>query len=165
MLRGLERARVVLGVESNYQLEGRRIAHDIARLRVPECYTLLEDGPLRQEGMRMSETFKKELWLSFNALLMAHRLRWHRNMISVGSGVASDPAALRKTLIDQVARYQRQLKYNGNDPTALPKELFTGKIGGAADDLCIAVQLSQKAHEILETKRDFYRAQRPLWMP
>jgi len=165
LLRGLERARIWLAVEANYAMEGRRIVQDVARARVEECYTLLEDGPRQQEGIRMSEPLKKELQLSFNALLMAHRLRWHRNMISVGKGTASDPAALRKTTIDQIARYQRQLKYNANDPSALPKELFTGKIGGAEDDLCIAAQISQKAHEILAAKRDFYSRQRPLWSP
>ena len=159
-LRGLETSRVVIAPEANYAMEGKRIAMDVARARVEGVYCLREDVR-GNEGIRMTEALKKEMVLSFNALLMGHHVRWHPFMVALGSGAEEQ----RKGLVDELARYQRQLIYNERDPAALPKERFHGKIGGAPDDRAIAVQLVQKSREFWLAKPEFYSNLRPLWTP
>lgn len=159
-LRGLETSRVVIAPEANYAMEGKRLAIALADAHVESVYCLREDVR-GNEGIRMTEELKKEMVISFNALLMGHHVRWHPFMVSLGS----EPEAQRKGLTDELARYQRQLVYNENDPVALPKERFHGKVGGAADDRAIAAQLLQKSREFWQAKPDFYNNLRPLWVP
>jgi hypothetical protein len=159
-IRGLEQARIIFSPEANYALEGRRLVIDLANAQVENVYALHEDVR-GNEGIRMSEELKKEMVLSFNALLMQRKIRWHPYMVSIDSPAETQ----RKGVIDELARYQRQLIYNENDACALPKERFTGKIGGTPDDRAITIQMVQKAREFWLARPDFYSRLRPIWTP
>jgi hypothetical protein len=158
----LENAPIIIAPEANFCMEGKRIAMDIARAQVPDVYCLREDVR-GNEGIRMSEDLKKEMVISFNAWLMGRRVRWHPYMVSVSKG--SNAEAQRKGLIDELARYQRELIYNERDPAAMPKERFHGKVGGAADDRAIAIQIVEKAREFWLANPGFYSNLRALWTP
>lgn len=162
-LRGLESARVVFCPESNLAHEGKRIAQDLARERVRNVWCIMEDGK-RQEGVRMSESFKKECAISFSALLLQHRVQFHPRMVCISRGEYENysPQSMRTLLIDEIAAYKRELRLNKTTPGAPAKEFFSGKLGGC-DDHCIAVQLCYKAVEIWSANPDFYLRQRPLY--
>ena len=157
-IRGLEQARVVFAPEANYAMEGRRLTIDLANAHVENVYALHEDVR-GNEGIRMTEELKKEMVLSFNALLMQRKVRWHPFFVTVDS----TPEAQRKGTIDELACYQRQLIYNESDPCALPKERFTGKIGGKPDDRGLTIQMVQKTREFWLARPDFYSRIRPVW--
>jgi hypothetical protein len=155
-LPGLQTAKVVFCPESNLGSEGKRIAQDLSREQIRNCWCLMEDVR-GNEGVRMTEEFKKEMYLTTNALLLYRRIRWHPLMTSVSEDEKHGPQAMRKLIIDEVCGYQRQLIYSKTDPLAPPKERFTGKIGGTScDDHCIALQICYKAMEFWRSKPDFY---------
>ena len=116
-LKGLETSDVVIAPEANFAMEGKRICIDIANAHIERVYCLREDVR-GNEGIRMTEDLKKEMVISFNALLMGHHVRWHPYMVAIGGEAPVE----RKGLIDELARYQRQLIYKENDPISLPKE-------------------------------------------
>lgn len=115
------------------------------------------------EGVRMSAPFKKEMWMSTNALLLQKKVRFHPMMVSVSEDENMGPEAMRKLLIDELCGYQRKLDYNQSDPLQPPKERFTGKIGGSCDDHCIAFQVCYKSAEKWNAKSDFYSQLKPLY--
>lgn len=163
-IRGLELADVVFCPESNYANEGKRIAVQLAQAQIDRVYCLREDTR-GNEGIRVTEDLKAEMVVSFNALIMGRHVRFHPYTVSVSSGESKSSEGMRKRLIDEIARYQRQIIPNERDPCALPKIRHTGKIGGATDDLCITIQLLQKAKEFWFAKSAFYNNLRPLWVP
>jgi hypothetical protein len=158
-IRGLENADIIFSPEANYALDGKRLANELKLARIEGVYCLREDVR-GNEGIRMTEFLKKEMVISFNALLMGHHLRWHPFMVST----STDAEVMRKRLIDEVARYQRQLIYNERDPAALPKEKFHGKVGGASDDMAVTIQIVQKAYEFFRAKPEFYSQLRALYV-
>jgi len=162
-LRGLEGARIVFCPESNLAHEGKRIAQDLARERVREVYCLMEDVK-GNEGVRTTEALKKEMVISFGALLRQHRVRWHPKMACVSRSEHENysPESMRKLIIDELAAYQREIKPNKTNPNAPPREIFSGKLSGC-DDHCIAIQLCHKAVEFWHANQDFYRRLRPLY--
>ena len=159
---GLQTAKIVFSPESNLGSEGKRIAQDLSRAGVKNCYCLMEDVR-GNEGVRMTEEFKKEMYLSMNALLLYRRVRWHPMMKSVSDDEKFSAPRMRKLIIDEMCGYQRQLVYSKVDPLAPPKERFTGKIGGVAcDDHCITMQICFKSMEFWTSKPDFYSKLKPL---
>jgi len=159
---GLETSKIVFCPESNLGSEGKRIAQDLARAQVKNCYCLMEDVR-GNEGVRMTDEFKKEMYLSTNALLLYRRIRWHPLMKSVSEDEKFSAPRMRKLVIDELCGYQRQLVYSKADPLAPPKERFTGKVGGTqCDDHCIALQICYKAMEFWCSKPDFYNRLKPL---
>lgn len=159
---GLQTAKIVFCPESNLGSEGKRFAQDLSREGVRNCFCLMEDVR-GNEGVRMTDEFKKEMWMSTNALLLYRRIRWHQCMVSISDDEKFSAPRMRKLIIDELCGYQRQLIYSKSDPLAPPKERFTGKIGGVAcDDHCIALQIAYKAMEFWTAKPDFYQKLKPL---
>ena len=72
-LPGLEFSSTVFCPESNLGLEGIRIAQDLARAHLERCYVLMEDKR-GSEGIRMTEELKKELYMTFQALMTQRML-------------------------------------------------------------------------------------------
>ena len=153
-IRGLEGAKVVFAPESNLGSEGIWIANELGNQGVKNCFCLMEDAR-GNEGVRMSEEFKKEMYMSTNALLNYRLVRWHQMMASVSEDEKFSAPAMRKLVIDELCGYQRQLVFSKNDPYAQPKERFTGKLTGG-DDHSIAFQIAYKAFEFWSVKADFY---------
>lgn len=159
---GLQTAKIVFCPESNLGSEGKRIAADLGRAKIRNCFCLMEDTK-GNEGVRMTDEFKKAMYLSMNALLLYRRVRWHPMMKSVSDDEKYSAPRMRKLLIDELCGYQRQLVYSKNDPLAPPKERFTGKIGGVAcDDHCIALQILYKSMEFWCSRPEFYKQLKPL---
>lgn len=147
--------------ESNLGLEGIRIAQDLARAHLERCYVLMEDKR-GSEGIRMTEELKKELYMTFQALMTQRRIAWHPMMICCGDD-GETPESMRKMLIDELFAYQRRLKHDEANPDKPPREFFSGKYTGKGDDLCIAAQLCFKGAEFWNSKPDFYNNLKPIF--
>ena len=160
-LPGLLHSRVVFCPESNLGAEGVRITEDLRRSRVQNTYVLREHSG--QEGFQTDERAKKKMWISVNAALDEHRIRFHPHMICANTIQGHTPASMRALVVAELKNYKRRLVYNNNDPHKLPKELFTGKIGGAKDDHAIVTQLLYVSREIYRQKWAFYRSQPPIY--
>lgn len=160
-LPGLEYSSTVFCPESNLGLEGKRIVQDLARAQLERCYTLMEDKR-GSEGIRMTNELKKELQMTFSALLNRRMIAWHPMMTCCGDD-GETPESMRKMLIDELAAYQRRLKHDDDDPDKPPKEFFSGKYTGKGDDLGIAAQLAFKGAEFWNSKPDFYNHLKPIY--
>lgn len=159
-IKGLQGAKIVFAPESNLGSEGIWIANELGNQGVRNCFCLMEDAR-GNEGVRMDESFKKEMYMSTNALLNYHLVRWHPMMASVSEDEKLSAPAMRKLIIDELCGYQRQLVFSKTDPYAQPKERFTGKLTGG-DDHSIAFQIAYKAYEFWSVKSDFYSRLKPL---
>lgn len=161
-LRGLSLAKIVFCPESNLAWEGKRIAGDLARKRIPNVFVLKEDK--NRVGVRTTDVLKKEMVVSFNRLLIENRVRFHPRMIctSITEQENLTPDKMRDMLIKQLGQYTRELRINKKDPSKPPTEVFSGKMAGP-DDHCIALQLSYKAVEFWFANINHYRHAAPLW--
>jgi len=160
-LPGLDNARVIFCPESNLGGEGVRLTDDLRRARLRNTYVLREHGG--QEGFQTTETAKKQMWISVSAALNEHRIRFHPNMVCANTRQGHTPGSMRELIVKELLNYKRQLKYSASDPYKLPKELFTGKIGGACDDHSIVLQLLYVCREIYRQKWSYYRSQPPIY--
>lgn len=161
-IRGLGLAKIVFCPESNYAFEGRRIASDLARKRIPNVFVLSEDK--NRIGVRTSDVLKKEMAVKFNRLLNERRVRFHPRMIctSITESENLTPDKMRDMLIKQLGQYTRELRPNRTDPSKPDKEIYSGKAAGP-DDHCIAIQLCYKAVEFWFSNINHYKNAAPLW--
>ena len=148
--------------ESNLANEGKRLTQDLIRLQVPNCYVIREDVR-GNEGFRMTEDFKASMFISSNSIITHRRVLFHRLMASVSEDEKLNAEAMRHMIIDQLMAYQRMLVYNDSDPYSHPKVRYTGKIGSACDDHCIAFQVCYKAMEMWHSRPEIYSRMKPIW--
>jgi len=160
-LPGLVNSRVIFCPESNLGGEGVRLTNDLARAKVTNVHVLLEHGGA--EGFQTSEPAKKQMWISMSSALNEHRVRFHPNMVCANTGQDHTPSGMRDMFIKELLAYRRRLVYSTSDPYKLPKELFTGKIGGGCDDHAIVGQLLYISREIYRQKWAFYRSKPPIY--
>lgn len=159
-IHALKTARIWLCPESNLGNEGKRIAKDIADARVPQVYCMTEDVR-GGEGVRMTNSFKKEIWMMFNRSLTNHSVRFHPQMVCI-SKEAHTPESMRKLLITQLRAYSREVRNSAADSTAPPKEIFSGKHAGP-DDHCVAIQICMKSIELWRNNLAYYNTRKPLY--
>ena len=160
-LPGLLNSRVIFAPESNLGAEGVRLTDDLRRARLHNTYVLREHGG--QEGFITNEKNKKQMWISMSSALNEHRVRFHPNMVCANLRQGHTPGSMREMFVKELLNYKRRLVYSQSDPYKLPKELFTGKIGGACDDHAIVGQLLYISREIYRQKLSFYRGQQPIY--
>lgn len=146
--------------ESNYAWESQRYALDIIDKRVPNVYLMDEDE--KQQGVRTSNPGKKMMAVLFNRALNAHAIKFHPLMVSL-SGKSKQSE--REELIKQIGLYRRKKIQKKGDSSEYdkPTEIYTGKIGGNADDLAVMAQLNYVSHNIYFAKyEEKYKNQRAL---
>ena len=134
---------------------------------VPNCVFISEDAG--EAGIRTTAPLKKKMAIATRILLMKRKLRWHRRMVSIGNAVdemdkvetggAGTAASIRSVIVTELTTYQRRIEFTKSGYT----ERYTGKIGGSCDDMCIALQICQRASEIWSEKYDYYRTLPPIW--
>jgi hypothetical protein len=159
-IRGLETSRIVFCPESNYAHEGTRIAKDIADARVPMVFCM-EEGKKGKEGILMTNSFKKEMWMMFNRLLIKRAVRFHPHMVCI-SKEKNTPESMRKLLITQLRSYSREIRANKTNTNAPSREIFSGKHAGP-DDHCVAVQICYKSMEMWQNNIAYYNSKKPLY--
>lgn len=162
-LPGLEHSKIIFCPESNLGAEGVRLTDDLRRARVRNTVVLREHGGA--EGFQTNDKNKKEMWIAMSAALNEHRVRFHPRFAVANRAQGHNQESMREMLIKELRTYRRQLKYSSTDPHKLPKELFTGKIGGGCDDHAIVCQLLYICRNIYNQKASEYRKAEPIYVP
>lgn len=158
---GLQKAKIILVPESNYAWESQRYGLDIIDRKIPRVYLMAEDE--KQQGYRTSQSSKKMMNTLFNRALVAKRIKFHPRLICLSKNGRQEA---REALIKEFAQYKRKIipRSGPQSEYEKPLEIYTGKIGGGTDDLCVAAQINYVAHNIWWNKyTEKYQHLKPLY--
>lgn len=160
-IRGLESAKIVLCIETNHS-EGFRLPFDLAMFR-PQGVFVLRERKDSEYGVLATNSLKREMATSLSLLLLQKLIRFHPRLscVSRDENEQHTPETIRKLLIDQIGRYERQIFPRKNDP-GMFTEKYSGKRHGP-DDLCISLQYAYKTVEYWRAKIDYYSSMPPLF--
>ena len=134
---GLEYAQVCIIPEANLGFEAQHICAAVTRAGVRD-WTALREGAQGSVGFLTTHATKEAGCVAVQELLSNGALSISRDFVSLS---ADDPAKALKQFGDQLKGFQVLLKAAVN-PFAKARRTFTGKVGGAQDDMVIALQLA-----------------------
>lgn len=161
---GFESARIVFCPESNLGAEGMRLTADLARVHLHNAI-VLHEGKNHEEGFLTTDVTKKQMAVAFQRALLDRSVFFHPQLVTANSVQGHTPVSMRRLVVDELLAYRRVLEYSQSDPDKLPREKYTGKVGGNCDDHAIAIQLLMACREVYDRKRQFYEQQPMIYTP
>ena len=135
-LKGLERATIVLCLESNLAFESQHILHSLQEHKVRN-WVALSEGQGGTIGWLTTNERKESMCFQLRDALRVGCIMLHEDFFSVSIG----PAEALKVLDDELRNYCIVTE----PPKTLfgkVRKIYTGKLGGRNDDLAIALQLA-----------------------
>lgn len=144
--------------ENNMSHEGDRLS----RLLLAECCprTFVIEEKRGVKGALTDNPSKKRMWYLAKTALSMRRVKFHPACTCGVETSHTDINGLREMLVAELGRYKRKLKYNKNSPDRPPTEIFSGKDGGATDDLAIVFQLLYNCKPMYDANRNYYANER-----
>ncbi len=141
-IRGLEKARVVVAVESNLANESIHHAAFLSTSGLKNYVMMTEDSPVASgsvshAGMRTTAGSKRTMVMILNSYIQGRRMLFHEQMAVTNPSKSRDD--MRGMIWRQLANYQRIVE-EPKAPLYKRREFFHGKSAGP-DDLAICVQL------------------------
>jgi hypothetical protein len=132
----LQRAMLVLGVESNLGFEAQHTIQALKRLGLRNCCPLHE-GVDNTLGILTTHKTKEVMCSALQELLSMNRLHISDKFMSI----SMSPRAM----VDRIIEEMRAFMIYVDAPKSLfaqSRRTYTGKIGGHQDDVIIAVQMA-----------------------
>lgn len=153
MVKGLESCYVVAIIEANLGNEAMHHEAYLLNSGLRKIVTMNEDTGERA-GFRTTNNTKRTMAMLLNEMLRQKKLHFYEKFVCVNGKF--NPQQMKKRIVEQVANYKRVIeppKHTHQEP----KERYTGKSGGAADDLAIALQQAIIAKAVFYSRPDKYR--------
>ena len=145
---------IVMMVENNLGFESYHIERFIKRSSA-RSYTCFMTDKDQKVGLRTTNPIKESMWHKFKTFLEEDAVFFWEHMVSVNPHSSSKE--VRKQLKDELVNYKVMVEL----PKTVfqqTKRTFTGKIGGAMDDLSVTIQLNALWHSEFWTAKysDFH---------
>lgn len=137
-----KRCVVVIMTESNLGFESFHIQRYLKRSRMAGYCVCMSDKDQRV-GLRTTNPVKESMWIKLKTYIDEDAIFFWDSLVTVNANKTVE--AMKKELIDELDQYKVI--------TELPKTLFqetkrtfSGKMGGAVDDLSVCIQLNALWH-------------------
>ena len=142
-------ARIVIMVENNLGFESFHIERFINRTKARNNCCFLTDKD-QKVGLRTTNPIKESMWHKFKTFLEEDAVFVWEEIVSVNSNYTSKE--MLKQLREELNNYKVMIEL----PKTVfqeTKRTFTGKLGGAIDDLSVTVQLNALWHSEFYTPK------------
>tara|TARA_B100000787_G_scaffold165005_1_gene148383 strand:- start:13886 stop:14833 length:948 start_codon:yes stop_codon:yes gene_type:complete len=132
------RAIIVMMVESNLGFEAFHIQRFLKRSRLAR-YTVCMSDKDQKTGLRTTNPVKEAMWIKLRTYLEEDAVCFWDKLVSVNP--EKTPKQMRKELQEELNNYKVMTEL-AKTVFQETKRTFTGKIGGAVDDLSVTLQLN-----------------------
>lgn len=120
--------------ENNLGLEGSHLEKMVRKVPLLDTYYEQEGG---RAGVRKSGLNTSDYQITMEDMLIKENVRFSNNFFTVSKGFTE--ASILKETQSQLERYHWEVEPIGNPSNGKFRTHITGKMGGAQDDICIAM--------------------------
>jgi hypothetical protein len=143
---GAQKSVFVLTVESNLGMAALHHQEWVSDVEQQQLCVLHEDKD--KPGIRTDDKLKEYMQKVMCDVLQDERLYFHSNMVTCDPKKTRD--MMIKEYVEQLNNYAK-ITDPPKNPGGKPKIVYTGKLGGKNDDLCIASQLALIAKQLFNS--------------